>query len=221
MGKIGISFDDFIRTTEPRHKRTVQEILQKIHDNGDIYKGKYSGKYCTGCETFLREQDLDEDGNCPDHKTKPQILEEENYFFRLSKYEKPLLKLFENKNFLQPEKARNEILNFIRGGLEDISLSRETAEFGLELPFDKNHKIYVWFDALVDYISTLGWVVRMNLSLENFGNQKIQLVFQICGKDNLRPQSAMWQSMLMAARIKNSDIIYVNGFITSEGTKMY
>jgi methionyl-tRNA synthetase len=208
--KIGISFDDFIRTTEPRHKKTVQSILQKIHDKGDIYKAKYSGKYCTGCETFLKEQDLDENGNCPDHKTKPQILEEENYFFRLSKYEKPLLKLFENKDFLKPEKARNEILNFIKGGLEDISLSRETAEFGLELPFDTSHKIYVWFDALINYFTAVD------------GNERAYFwpAEHIIGKDITRFHSVIWPAMLISAEIPPPLSVFSHGFFTIDGVKM-
>ncbi len=208
--KIGISFNDFIRTTEPRHKKTVQSILQKIHNRGDIYKAKYSGKYCTGCETFLREKDLDENGNCPDHKTVPQMLEEENYFFRLSKYEKPLLKLFENPKFLQPKKARNEILNFIKGGLEDISLSRETAEFGLKLPFDKNHKIYVWFDALINYFTAVD------------GNDRTRFwpAEHIVGKDITRFHSVIWPAMLLSAEIEPPIGVFAHGFFTVDGTKM-
>ncbi len=208
--KIGISFDDFIRTTEPRHKKTVQAILQKIYDQGDIYKAKYSGKYCTGCEAFLKEQDLDEDGNCPDHKTKPQILEEENYFFRLSKYEKPLLKLFENKDFLKPEKARNEILNFIKGGLEDISLSRETAKFGLELPFDKTHKIYVWFDALINYFT----------AVDNEERKHFWPAEHIVGKDITRFHTVIWPAMLLSAGIEPPLSVFAHGFFTVDGVKM-
>jgi len=207
---IGISFDDFIRTTEPRHLKTVQSILQKIHDNGDIYKAKYSGKYCTGCETFLKDQDLDENGDCPAHKKKPQILEEENYFFRLSKYEKPLLKLFENPDFLRPEKSRNEILSFIRGGLEDISLSRETAEFGLELPFDKNHKVYVWFDALINYFTAVD------------GNERAKFwpAEHIVGKDITRFHSVIWPAMLLSAEIAPPLGVFAHGFFTVDGVKM-
>ena len=152
--KCGIEFDDFIRTTEDRHKKTVHEILTTIHDKGDIYKGKYEGLYCTGCEAFLKSSDLDEKGNCPHHRTPPQKVEEENYFFRLKNYQQKLLELFEkNPNILEPEKRRNEILSFIKSGLEDISISRENAEFGIPLPWDESHNIYVWFDAPIEYIA--------------------------------------------------------------------
>ena len=210
--KIGISFDDFIRTTEERHKNTVNEIFQTIFDNGDIYKGIYKGKYCTGCETFLKDADLDENGHCPAHKKAPQELEEENYFFRLSKYEDILLELFEkNPDFLLPQSRQNEILSFIKSGLEDISVSRETAEFGISLPMDNKHKVYVWFDALLNYISAI-----KNTNKTDFWDN----VHHIIGKDITKFHCVIWPAMLIAAGIKPPQTVYAHGFFTINGTKM-
>lgn len=205
---IGISNDDFIRTTEERHIIKVNEIFEKIHEKGDIYKGVYKGKYCTGCETFLKDSELDENGHCPDHKKTPQILEEENYFFKLSKYEKPLLELFEkNKEFLLPESRRHEILNFIKSGLVDISISRETAEFGISLPIAPEQKIYVWFDALINYVS---------------GAKEMDFwpAVHIIGKDITRFHAVIWPAMLMSADIEPPRQIFAHGFFTIDGHKM-
>lgn len=209
----GLQFDDFIRTTEDRHRTKVEEIFQRIYDNGDIYKGSYKGLYCTGCETFYKESELI-DGNCPDHRKPPIELEEENYFFRLSKYEKPLLEYYEqHPDFLIPEKRKNEILSFIRSGLEDISVSRETAEFGISLPMDKKHKVYVWFDALINYIS----------ALENGEDNAFWAdseVVHIVGKDITRFHCVIWPAMLMAAGIRPARQVFAHGFFTVDGTKM-
>ncbi len=208
--QIGIDFDDFIRTTEARHVDTVNKIFNTINKNGDIYKGKYEGLYCTGCEAFKKETDLDEEGNCPDHKKAPEMLSEDNYFFRLSKYEKPLLELFEN-NLLLPEKRRNEMVSFIKGGLEDVSISRESAEFGIELPIDKKHKIYVWFDALINYYSA----VRQD-GREDFWNY----VNHIIGKDISKFHTIIWPAMLLSAGIVPPKSVFAHGFFTVDGTKM-
>jgi len=207
--RIGISYDDFIRTTEARHVETVHEILKKIWEAGDIYRGKYSGKYCTGCETFLKDSDLDADGNCPDHRRKPEILEEANYFFRLSKYEGAILELFEkNPEFLLPESRRNEILSFVRGGLDDISISRESAEMGISCPWDENHKIYVWIEALINY--------RTVCPSEDFWNG----VAHIIGKDISKFHAVIWPAMLMSAGILPPAGIFAHGFFTIDGVKM-
>ncbi len=209
--EVGISFNDFIRTTEQRHIDTVHEIFNKIHEKGDIYKGKYVGKYCTGCETFLKDSELDENGNCPDHKRSPQELEEENYFFRLSAYEKPLLELFEkNPHFLEPTSRRNEILNFIKSGLEDISISRETAEFGISLPIDEKHKIYVWFDALINYVS----------GVKNTDKEDFWPAIHIIGKDITRFHAVIWPAMLLSADIEPPKQVFAHGFFTIDGVKM-
>ncbi len=205
--KIGIEFDDFIRTTEPRHIKVVQEILQKIYDKGDIYKGEYKGLYCTGCEAFLKETDLDENSHCPDHKKKPDELVEENYFFRLSKYSDQLLELF-NNNLLLPDKRRNEMVSFIKGGLEDISISRESAEIGISFPFDETHKIYVWIDALINY--------RSACPNEEFWDNVTHLV----GKDIAKFHTIIWPAMLMSAGIKPPKSVFAHGFFTIDGTKM-
>ncbi len=208
--KIGIDFDDFIRTTEERHIKTVHEIFNTIYNKGDIYKGEYKGLYCTGCETFLKEADLDENGYCPDHKKAPQTLAEENYFFRLSAYEDQLLELFAN-DLLMPEKRRNEMVSFIKGGLEDISISRESAEFGIELPMDKSHKVYVWFDALINYYSAIKQDGRAD-----FWN----VVTHIIGKDITKFHTVIWPAMLLAADIKPPKSVFAHGFFTIDGTKM-
>lgn len=207
--KIGIEFDDFIRTTEPRHHKMVHEILSTIHGKKDIYKGKYEGLYCTGCEAFLKPSDLDEHGHCPHHKKAPDVVEEENYFFRLSKFQEPLLELFEkNPKLLEPEKRRNEVLSFIRSGLEDISISRENAEFGIPLPWDDSHKIYVWFDALINY--------RTGCPSEEFWADTLHLL----GKDITRFHCVIWPAMLMSAGIATPAEEYAHGFFTVDGDKM-
>jgi len=209
---IGIEFDDFIRTTEERHVKKVHEIFSKIHANGDIYKGKYIGKYCHGCETFLKESELDENGCCPNHKTPPVDLEEENYFFKLSKYEDTLLKLYkENPSFLEPESRRNEVLSFIKSGLEDISISRETSEFGISLPIDEKHKVYVWFDALINYLSGLP-----DGENSEFWPEAVHIV----GKDITRFHCVIWPAMLLSAGIKLCKQVFAHGFFTIDGEKM-
>lgn len=207
---IGIDFDDFIRTTEARHVTAVHKMFNTIHQKGDIYKGKYEGLYCTGCEAFKKETDLNEEGLCPDHNRAPEKLSEDNYFFRLSKYEKPLLELFE-KNLLMPEKRRNEMVSFIKGGLEDISISRESAEFGIELPIDKAHKIYVWFDALINYYSAISQDGR-----EDFWNYANHII----GKDISKFHTIIWPAMLIAAGINPPQGVFAHGFFTIDGTKM-
>ena len=208
--KIGIDFDDFIRTTEERHINTVNKIFNTIYENGDIYKGKYEGLYCTGCEAFKKETDLDEEGHCPDHKKAPEKLSEDNYFFRLSKYEKPLLKLFEN-DLLLPKKRRNEMVSFIKSGLEDVSISRESAEFGIKLPIDEKHKIYVWFDALINYYSAIQEDNRID-----FWNYSHHII----GKDISKFHTIIWPAMLLSAGITPPKSVFAHGFFTIDGTKM-
>ncbi len=210
--KIGIDFDDFIRTTEPRHVKKVHEIFQRIYENEDIYKGKYVGLYCSGCEAFLKKSDLDESGNCPHHKTPPKQIEEENYFFRLSEYQEKLLKLYEkNPSFLEPESRHNEIVSFLKSGLEDISISRETSEFGISLPIDEKHKVYVWFDALINYISGLPKGEK-----DPFWPEAVHIV----GKDITRFHCVIWPAMLLSAGIKPYKEVFAHGFFTIDGQKM-
>lgn len=209
---LGVSYDDFIRTTEERHVGTVQELVQHMIKKGDIYKGSYKGKYCTGCETFLKESDLDESGNCPAHKKPPIDLEEENYFFKLSKYEKPLLEWYaKNPNWLRPAKRRNEILSFLNEGLEDISVSRETASMGIPMPQDDLHKIYVWIDALINYYSA---VQEKGRSV--FWSDAVHII----GKDITRFHCVIWPAMLMSAGVRLPAGVFAHGFFTVNGEKM-
>ncbi len=210
--QVGIEFDDFIRTTEARHLKTVHAVLQKIYDKGEIYKGKYVGKYCTGCETFLKDSDLDENGNCPDHKKKPNLIEEENYFFKLSEYGDRLLKLYEqNPKLLLPESRKNEVVSFIKSGLEDISISRESAEVGIPLPWDDNHKVYVWFDALLNYYSAINTDDRRDFW---------EFAVHIVGKDITRFHCVIWPAMLLSAGIDPAKEVFAHGFFTVNGEKM-
>ncbi len=210
--EIGIEYDDFIRTTEKRHHKTVHEILQKIYDKGDIYRGQYKGHYCDGCETFLKESDLNENGECPDHKKVPRIIEEENYFFKLSKYGDKLLEVYaKNPRLLEPEKRRNEVLSFIKSGLEDISISRESAEMGIPLPWDDNHKIYVWFDALINYYTGINTDEKRDFW--NFATH-------ILGKDITRFHNVIWPAMLMSADLPLPKEEFAHGFFTIDGEKM-
>lgn len=211
--QIGVSYDDFIRTTEDRHVETVHEIFNKIHEKGDIYKGNYEGLYCTGCETFKKKSDLDENGICSDHPNlEIQVLKEDNYFFRLSNYTDQLLDLYQNQpEWLLPKSRKNEILSFINSGLEDISVSRETAEFGISLPMDDKHKVYVWFDALINYYSAV-----KNTDKADFWNG----VEHVVGKDITRFHCVIWPAMLIAAGIKIPNKVFAHGFFTVDGTKM-
>ena len=214
---LNLTFDNFIRTTDEHHVKAAQEFWKICEKNGDIYKKQYKIKYCVGCELEKTESELAQ-GKCPLHPNMEiEIIEEENYFFRFSRYQEKLLKLYEeNPDFVLPKKRMNEIRSFVERGLEDFSISRlkEKMPWGVPVPGDDGQIMYVWFDALVDYISTLGWPN----DLENF--EKFWPGYQLCGKDNLRQQSAMWQAMLMSANLKPSKQIFVNGFITAKGEKM-
>ena len=209
----------FIRTTDEHHKKAAQEFWKRCTDNGYIYKKSYTGLYCVGCELFYTEKDL-EDGKCPIHKTQPEQIEEENYFFKFSAFEKPLLDLYISRpDFVVPDFRLKEITTFIENGLEDFSISRlkDKMPWGVPVPGDDEHVMYVWFDALTNYISTLGWPEDID-NFETFWVNGTPV--QYAGKDNLRQQSAMWQAMLMAAGLPNSHQIVINGFINSGGQKM-
>jgi len=214
---LNLSYDNFIRTTDQSHMRSAQEFWTRCADNGDIYKKIYKVKYCVGCELEKTESEL-VDGKCPIHPNlELEIIEEENYFFKYSKYQKPLLDFYKkNKDFVIPESRYNEIKEFTKRGLEDFSISRlkEKMPWGVSVPNDDKHVMYVWFDALVNYISALGWP-------EN--SQKFKDFWpglQVAGKDNLRQQSSMWQAMLLSAGLPNSKQIFIHGFITANGQKM-
>lgn len=210
--QIGISYDDFIRTTEERHQKTVQSFLQKLLETGHVYKGTYKGLYCTGCESFKKPSDLDEENNCPDHRKPCQELQEENYFFRLSAFEKELIELYEREpHRLEPTSRRNEIMQFLREGLDDISISRETAEIGIPMPNDPKQKIYVWIDALINYYTAVQTPERQDLWQE---------AFHIVGKDITRFHSVIWPAMHLAIGSPIPTGVYAHGFFTIDGHKM-
>jgi len=218
---LNISHDAFIRTTDKTHIKAAQKFWQVCDEKGFIYKKNYETKYCVGCELEKQDSDL-EDGICPIHpKMTIEHINEENYFFAFSQLEKELLNLYEeNKTLVVPDFRFNEIKSFVESGLQDFSISRlrEKMSWGIPVPGDDEHVMYVWFDALVNYISILGWQDGQTM-FDLFWNDAHTL--QICGKDNLRQQSAMWQAMLLAAGIKTTDSIYINGFMNGEdGRKM-
>ena len=195
--RLDISFDDFIRTTEPRHRAGVQELIRRISAAGDIYEGHYEGWYCVSCEAFKPEKDL-VDGLCQIHRTKPDWIREKNHFFRLSKYQEPLLALFaEHPEFLIPEMRRNEILRLIEAGLDDISVSRAGQAWGIPMPQDPSSVVYVWFDALINYISAVGLGTDEALMARWWPAD-----LHVIGKDITRFHSVIWPAMLMSAGLR-------------------
>jgi methionyl-tRNA synthetase len=221
MKKLNISEHKFIRTTDADHMAAAQKFWKICDENGYIYKKAYTGLYCVGCEMFVKEGDLI-NGECEHHPgKKPQIIEEENYFFKYSAFEKDLLKIYEKDDFVIPATRSKEISNFVEGGLEDFSISRvkEKMPWGIPVPGDDEQVMYVWFDALVNYISTLGWGGENgDGDFEKYWTNGTPV--QYCGKDNLQFQAARWQAMLLAAGLPASNQIIINGFITSDGVKM-
>lgn len=211
---------NFIRTTDKHHELAAQAFWLKCQDNGDIYKKDYKIKYCIGCELEKQESEL-ENGKCPLHSNlELEIREEENYFFRFSKYQKSLLDFYDkNPRFVIPPSRLKEIRFFVERGLEDFSISRLKSKmsWGVPVPNDGEHVMYVWFDALVNYISALGWPDNKE-KFEKFWINGTPV--QYCGKDNLRQQAAMWQAMLMSAGLPPTNTIIINGFIQSNGQKM-
>jgi Methionyl-tRNA synthetase len=221
--KLDLSFDNFIRTTDAHHIAAAREFWKRCDKNGDIYKKTYRAKYCVGCELEITDSQL-VNGRCPIHPNKEiEIIEEENYFFRFSKYEKPLLDFYEkNPDFVLPAGRFNEIKNFVAGGLRDFSISRvkEKMPWGIAVPGDENQVMYVWFDALANYISCLGWPENEKKFADFWGTKENRNAIQVAGKDNLRQQAAMWQAMLMSAGLPNSKQVFIHGFITANGQKM-
>ena len=207
---------NFVRTTDEHHKMAAEEMWRRCAANGDIYKADHQVKYCKGCELEKTDSEL-VDGRCPLHPTyEIEIREEENYFFRFSKYQEKLLKLYEeNPQFVVPDFRLNEVKKFVESGLQDFSISRLKSKmaWGVPVPGDEDHVMYVWFDALTNYISVTGWPEKAD-----FGGWWPGV--QFAGKDNLRQQAAIWQAMLMSAGFPNSSQVFVGGFITSGGQKM-
>lgn len=212
---LNISYTGFIRTTDADHHKSVQKLFQTILDNGDIYESIYEGWYCESCEAFLTDKDL-EDGNCPNHKTKPKWLKEENYFFKLSKYQNKLLKYIkDHPKFVLPAVRRNEVVKMIEQGLNDISVSRSSFDWGIPLPHDPNHVVYVWFDALINYITAVGFGTDEKRFKEWWPAD-----VHIIGKDIIRFHCVIWPAMLMSAGIPLPKTIFAHGFVYLKGEKM-
>lgn len=214
--KLQISHTDFIRTSQERHKTTVQHMFRTIQAKGDIYLGEYVDWYCTPCETFWTETQLME-GNCPDCGRPTEKLKEESYFFRMSKYQQQLLDHIEaNPDFIQPKSRRNEILSFVREGLRDLSISRTSFSWGIPVPDDEKHVLYVWFDALTNYISALGYPADEEGRFADFWPCDVHVI----GKDILRFHTVYWPTFLLAAGIPLPEKVFAHGWWTVEGQKM-
>ncbi len=213
---LNISNDKFIRTTEPYHIKVVQDVLQKIYDAGEIYHSEYEGLYCFGCERFYAEREL-VDGKCPDHQTVPELIRESNYFFKMSKYQKWLIDhIHQNPDFIRPERYKNEVLGFLREPLEDLCISRPKSrlEWGIPLPFDDRYVTYVWFDALLNYVSALGYP---DGELYNTYWSHVQ---HIVAKDILKPHGIYWPTMMKAAGIPLYNHLNVHGYWNVDQSKM-
>lgn len=214
---LNLSYDNFIRTTDKHHIKAAQEFWRRCEAKGDIYKKVYETKYCVGCEMEKTNSELI-GGKCPLHPNMEiEIIEEENYFFRFSKYQEQLLNLYKkNPEFVLPKKRLNEVRKFVESGLQDFSISRLKSKmpWGVEVPGDSEHVMYVWFEALTNYISAIGWPDEQ----KKF--EKFWPAIQLAGKDNLRQQAAMWQAMLMSAELPSSKQVFINGFIMVDGQKM-
>ncbi|MDO8338940.1 MAG: methionine--tRNA ligase [Microcella sp.] len=221
---IDIANDDFIRTTEERHESVVQQFLQKLYDDGLIYDGEYEGYYCVGCEEYKQQSDLvDGTGEfagqyvCPIHGRPVEVLKEKNYFFRMSQFQQRLLDLYESQpDFIQPDSLRNEIVSFVRRGLDDLSISRQSFDWGVRVPWDDKHVVYVWFDALINYISALGW--RPDAPAELF--DRFWPSNHIVGKDIARFHAVIWPAMLMAADLPVPRRVFGHGWLLVGGEKM-
>jgi len=213
---LSITPDNFIRTTDEHHIKTVQDILQKVYGQGDIYLGSYSGLYCRGCERFLTEKEL-VDGNCPDHQTAPQPISESNYFFRMSKYQEWLIDhINENPGFITPERYKNEVLSFLGEPLEDLCISRPKSrlDWGIPLPFDADFVTYVWFDALINYLSGIGYPDGKEF------NHYWGVAEHLIAKDILKPHAIYWPTMLKALGLEPYKRLHVHGYWNINEAKM-
>jgi methionyl-tRNA synthetase len=215
--KLEVRPDDFVRTTQPRHEKRVQELWQTIEAKGDLYLGNYEDWYCVGCESYKTEKELVQPGNlCPLHNKPVERLKEETYFFRLSKYEKRLLELYDTRpGFVEPETRRNEVRSFVEGGLKDLSVSRTSFTWGIPVPGNPKHIMFVWFDALANYWS----VLQGNPGTEAFWPPNGEVV-HIVGKDILRFHAVYWPAFLMSAGIELPTKVFAHGFLTFNGQKM-
>ena len=213
-----ISYDYFIRTTDEEHVAAVQKIFKKMYDNGDIYKSEYKGLYCTPCESFWTESQLDEDGNCPDCHREVHEVSEESYFFKLSKYQDRLVKFYdENPNFILPLTRKNEMLNnFIKPGLEDLCVSRTSFKWGIPVDFDEGHVVYVWVDALTNYITSLGYPDKNNELYKKYWPADLHLV----GKEIVRFHTIIWPCMLMSLGLPLPKQVFGHGWLVINGGKI-
>jgi methionyl-tRNA synthetase len=214
---LDITNDDFIRTTELRHTRAVQHLAQVLHDRGDIYKGHYEGWYCVPDETWWAEDQIVE-GNCPQCGRPLEFVREDNYFFRLSAYQERLLELYAQRpDFIRPETRRNEVVSFVKSGLRDLSISRANVKWGIPLPWDETHTMYVWFDALINYITAIGYGDPE--STDEFESRWPAQVHFV-GKDIIRFHCVIWPAMLIAAGLPVPDSVFAHGFLLTKGEKM-
>ena len=214
---LGISYDKFIRTTDEYHEKAVQKIFNKLYEQGDIYKGEYEGLYCTPCESFWTETQL-VDGKCPDCGRDVHIVKEESYFFKLSKYQDKLIKLYEeHPEFIQPESRKNEMLNnFIKPGLEDLCVSRTTFNWGIPVTFDAKHVVYVWIDALTNYITALGYMSEDDSLFKKYWPADLHLV----GKEIVRFHTIIWPALLMALDLPLPMKVFGHGWLIIDGGKI-
>jgi methionyl-tRNA synthetase len=212
---LNVNFNRFIRTTDTDHEKVVQEFIKILEKKGDIYKGFYEGHYCVGCEAFFSDSEAEgENYICPIHKKKLEKLKEETYFFKLSKYQKELLNLYkEHPEYIMPESRRNEIINRVKDGLQDLSITRTTFSWGVPFPLDKKHVVYVWFDALLNYLTGVGWP---SADYRKYWPADVHLL----GKDNAWFHCVIWPAMLISAGIKPAKTIFVHGFLTINGEKV-
>lgn len=214
--RLHISNDDFLRTSEPRHHRVVQEFFRRAKAKGDVYKGEYTGLYCTPCESYWTELQLDEDGCCPDCHRPVQQVSEEAYFFKLSNYADRLLKhIEENPDFIRPTSRRNEMISFIQRGLDDLCISRTSFDWGIPVPDDEKHVIYVWFDALTNYVTAAGFFDDPE-KFKKFWPADVHLV----GKEIVRFHSIIWPAILMSLDLPLPKQIYGHGWLIVDGDKM-
>jgi methionyl-tRNA synthetase len=212
---LGIRYDQFMRTGDPRHATAVRTLVQRLYDRGHVYRGTYSGWYCVSCEAFITEKEV-EGGLCPVHKRPVERVEEHNWFFRLSAFRDAVLRhVTEHPDFVQPDPRRNEVLNVLREGLEDISISRARTEWGVPLPWDSGQVVYVWFDALITYLSGAGF----GWDEERFGRVWPADVHLI-GKDITRFHCVIWPAMLLAAGLPLPRTVYGHGFLNVRGEKL-
>ncbi|MDH3454442.1 MAG: methionine--tRNA ligase, partial [Desulfuromonadales bacterium] len=213
---LSIEPDNFIRTTDPDHIKTVQDILQKVYDQGDIYFSEYTGLYCKGCERFLTEKEL-VNGNCPDHQKPPEKVTEQNYFFKMSKYQQWLIDhINNNPEFITPERYKNEMLSFLSEPLEDLCISRPTSRltWGISLPFDDRFVTYVWFDALINYLTGIGYPDAPDFADHWAGAE------HVIAKDILKPHGIFWPTMLKAMGLEPYKKLHVHGYWNVNDTKM-